>query len=80
MTNTAKIINHLNTVGHISIREAMDDYNMSGNVLTKVISDLNKGIAINTKRVFCKHPITGKRYARYFKVNHINHIADAFRS
>ena len=55
---------HLQSVGNISIREAMDDYGLSGGSLTKVISDLKKA-GHNIVKAFRKHPITGKRYARY---------------
>lgn len=62
--NKAKVVKHITTTGSISIREAMDDYGMSGGCLTKVISDLKKeGYTIS--RTFRKHPVTGQRYARY---------------
>lgn len=67
MKNIDLIVNHLNITGSISIREAMDDFSMSGGSLTKYISILKKN-GFNIKRIFKKHPITGKRYARYFLV------------
>lgn len=63
-SNQAKIINHLTKTGSISMREAMDDYGMAGNVLSKVISNLRKeGKNIITDMK--KHPLTGRKYARY---------------
>lgn len=60
----SKIVDHLNKTGSISIREAMDDYNISGGHLTKIISDLKKkGMVIH--REFKRHPINNRRYARY---------------
>jgi hypothetical protein len=56
---------HLETTGSISIRDAMADYGMSGGSLTKYISELRRQ-EYPVKRVFHKHPITGKRYARYY--------------
>lgn len=64
----AVVKRHLEITGTISIREAMDDYGMSGGSLTKYISDLRKQ-NVNINRVFGKHPITGKRYARYYLIN-----------
>ncbi|WP_425540717.1 helix-turn-helix domain-containing protein [Rhodoblastus acidophilus] len=58
------VLQHMNRTGSISIREAMDDYGMSGGSLTKYISELRKnGYGIKTK--WKNHPITGRRYARY---------------
>jgi hypothetical protein len=65
MTKKRIILNHLMVTGTISIREAMDDYNMSGGALTKCISELNRdGYKID--KIWYKHPITGQRYARYY--------------
>lgn len=63
-TYQAAILNHLNKVGSISIREAMDDYGMSGGSLTKYVSNLRKA-GHNIHRETRKHPITGRKYARY---------------
>jgi hypothetical protein len=62
-----KVLEHLHKVHTISVREAMDDYAMSGGHLTKIVSVLRQhGHPI--KRHFRQHPITGKRYARYYLV------------
>jgi hypothetical protein len=64
MTREDKILKHLRKAGTISVREAMDDYQLSGGSLTKAVSILRKeGYLINT--VWGKHPITKQRYARY---------------
>jgi Helix-turn-helix domain len=65
MTKTALVLKHLKNVGHISIRDGMDDYSLSGGSLTKHIS-LLRAQGHNIEKVFRKHPITGTRYARYF--------------
>lgn len=65
MTKLDKIMKHLRIVGTISIREAMDDYNISGGSLTKYISILRHDYEWPISREFKKHPITGDRYARY---------------
>lgn len=58
------VLSHIKTTGSISIREAMDDYGISGGTLTKSITLLKrKGNDIRT--IMKKHPITGRRYARY---------------
>lgn len=59
------VMRHLKTTGTISIREAMDDYQISGGHLTKLISQLRHDYEWNIGREFKKHPITGDRYARY---------------
>lgn len=67
-TYKAAILNHLNKVGSISIREAMDDYGMSGGSLTKYMTILRReGHSIH--RESRKHPISGRRYARYHLVS-----------
>lgn len=59
-----QIFSHLTRVGSITIREAMDDYNISGGHLTKIISRLKKeGHEIVTEMK--THPITKSRYAKY---------------
>lgn len=60
------ILNHLKKVGTISIREGMDDYNLSGGHLTKIISDLRKNYGWNITMKWQRHPITKQRYARYY--------------
>lgn len=65
MTKLDKIMNHLRRTGSISIREAMDDYQISGGALTKYISVLRHDYEWSIHREFRKHPITGDRYARY---------------
>jgi hypothetical protein len=68
MTNIEIILNHIDKAGSISIRDAMADYGMSGGSLTKYISILNRQQERIVK-VWNKHPITGKRFARYYKVD-----------
>jgi len=64
---SSRIYQHLVSTGSISQREAMVEYATGS--LTKEITRLrNAGIEINTVRKV--HPITGKRYARYFLVKH----------
>jgi hypothetical protein len=65
MTNIDTIVLHLNKTGSISIREAMDDYSMSGGSLTKYISMLKRD-GRDIVKVWKIHPLTGKRYARYY--------------
>jgi hypothetical protein len=61
--STSRIYQHLVTAGSISQREAMVEYATGS--LTKEITRLRAaGIDIDTIRK--THPITGKRYARYF--------------
>lgn len=62
--NHNKVLQHLEKTGTISIRDAMDDYGLSGGHITKIISDLRKAGYI-ISREFRKHPVTGRRYARY---------------
>ena len=65
------IFNHMQKIGSISIREAMDDYSVSGGHLTKIVSVLRRqGHIIHT--AMCKHPITGRRSARY-------HLFDVYK-
>lgn len=66
MTNIDTIVNHLNKLGSISIREAMDDYSMSGGSLTKYVSILKRE-GYDIVKLWKIHPLTGKRYARYYK-------------
>jgi len=62
-TQTQLIMNHLNKYGSISPREAMEDYQITR--LASRIYDLKQsGIRINPE--IKKHPLTGKRYARYY--------------
>ncbi len=63
---TSRVYQHLVTTGSISQREAMVEYATGS--LTKEITRLRSaGVEIETVRK--THPITGKRYARYFLVN-----------
>lgn len=63
-TDSDKVLKHLTKVGSISMREAMDDYGMAGNALAANIATLRKaGHKIVTQMK--KHPITGRKYARY---------------
>jgi hypothetical protein len=65
MTKLDIVLNHLSTTGSISIREAMDDYGMSGGALTKYISILRRDYDLNIITQWKSHPVTGARYARY---------------
>lgn len=63
-SNAELILNHIRTAGSLSIREAMNDYGMSGGSVTGTITKLrDAGFLINTEMK--KHPLTGRRYARY---------------
>lgn len=70
MTNIEIILNHIDKAGSISIRDAMADYGMSGGSLTKYISILNRQQQRIVK-VWNVHPITGKRFARYYKAENV---------
>lgn len=62
MTQEAKVLNHLNTVGSITVREAMVDYSISS--LTKRISNLRaEGHNIISEKK--RHKVTGQEYVRY---------------
>lgn len=71
LTFKASVLKHMQSVGSISIREAMDDYGMSGGSLTKYISVL-KAEGHNIHKEVRKHPITGRKYARY-------HLVDVYK-
>lgn len=59
------VLNHLKRTSTISVQEGFNDHGLSGGHLTKIISNLRKaGYKIDRK--FRKHPVTGKRYARYY--------------
>ncbi len=64
MTLQTKVLTHITKTGSISIREAMDDYSMSGGSLTKYISNLRM-LGHSIIKEFRVHPMTGRRYARY---------------
>lgn len=66
MTKLNLVLNHLNRVGSISVREAMADYGMSGGHLTKIISILRNDRQIDIVREMKRHPLTKTKYARYF--------------
>lgn len=61
----AVVLKHLSTVGSISIREAMDDYSVSGGSLTKTVCRL-KAKGHNIVKEWRRHPISNRRYARYY--------------
>jgi hypothetical protein len=65
MTSIDTVLLHIRKLGSISIREAMDDYSMSGGSLTKYISILKRE-GNDIVKVWKIHPLTGKRYARYY--------------
>lgn len=62
MTQEAKVLSHLRSVGSITVREAMVDYSIQS--LTKRISNLRAEghDIISTRR---RHKITGQEYVRY---------------
>jgi hypothetical protein len=66
-TPTATVLNHVNKLGRITIRDAMNDYGLSGGHLTKIVSNLRKQ-GYDIGRVFKRHPLTGRRYASYSMV------------
>lgn len=57
------ILKHLETVGSITVREAMIEYSIPS--LTKRISEL-RDLGYNIISVFKKHKLTGQRYVRYY--------------
>ena len=62
MTQEAKVLSHLRTVGSITVREAILDYSIQS--LTKRISNLRADghDIVSTKR---RHKVTGQEYVRY---------------
>lgn len=64
MTNAELILGHIRATGSISIREAMDEYSMSGGSVTGTITKLRDG-GYKIKTEMRKNPISGRRYARY---------------
>lgn len=59
-----KVYQHMVRAGSISAREAMADYSMSGNTLSRRITDIvAAGYSIERDRR--KHPLTGNMYTRY---------------
>lgn len=63
--HTKVVHDHLTKVKTISVREAMDDYGLSGGHITKIISNLRKA-GVPVEKQMRKHPVTGRRYARYY--------------
>lgn len=59
------VLRHLKKVKTISVREGMDDYGLSGGHLTKIISNMRKD-GHRVWKAMRVHPVTGRRYARYF--------------
>lgn len=68
MTNAELILAHIRTAGSLSIREAMSDYGMSGGSVTGTITKL-RDAGHNIVTEMRMHPITGRRYARYFLID-----------
>jgi predicted transcriptional regulator len=64
MTNAQLILNHIRTAGSLSIREAMDEYSMSGGTVTGTVTVL-RDLGYKIKTEMRKNPISGRRYARY---------------
>lgn len=59
-----QVFRHMEKAGSISAREAMFDLDMTGNTLSRRITDIeNAGIKI--ERSSKVHPTTQKRYTRY---------------
>lgn len=67
-TNAETILTHIRKTGSLSMREAMDDYGMSGGSLSGTICIL-RDMGYNIQTEMKKHPITGRRYARYYMAN-----------
>lgn len=62
MTQEDKVLKHLQSVGSITVREALVDYSIQS--LTKRISNLRAaGHDIESKRR--RHKVTGQEYVRY---------------
>ena len=72
MSNTKQldtIMKHLQTVGSITNREAIVEYNIMS--LPRRILDLKElGVQFNAVRK--THPVTGQRYVRYHLINEHN--------
>jgi hypothetical protein len=73
MTNLDIVAAHIEKTGSISIREAMDDYSMSGGSLTKYVSMLRRS-GNKIEKVWKIHPITKRRYARYYSQNALYNV------
>lgn len=56
------IMKHLETVGSITNREAIVEYNIMS--LPRRILDLEE-VGVKFNRIRKKHPVTGQRYVRY---------------
>lgn len=56
------ILKHLNTVGSITNREAIVDYNIMS--LSRRVCDLEE-LGYKFNRELKAHPVTGQRYKRY---------------
>lgn len=68
------ILNHLNTTGSITNREAIVDYNIMS--LSRRIRDLEEDWGVQFKRELKAHPVTGQRYMRYHVLT--KDIVDAY--
>jgi hypothetical protein len=62
-TQHTKILNHLEKVGSISVREGMVEYSIPS--LTKRISELRR-IGYKIEDQWKKHKVTGQWYKRYY--------------
>lgn len=59
-----KVLAHIESAGSISAREAMIDLGITGNSLSRRLTELeDNGIKIIRKKK--KHPITGQPFTRY---------------
>jgi succinate dehydrogenase/fumarate reductase flavoprotein subunit len=63
------IMKHLQTVGSITNREAIVEYNIMS--LPRRILDL-EAYGVKFSRVRKTHPVTGQRYVRYHLINEHN--------
>lgn len=64
-TQNQMILEHLNRFGSITPREAMEDYQIVR--LASRIDELKK-LGFNIEAEIKKHKLTGKRYAKYRRV------------
>ena len=68
------ILKHLDTVGSITNREAIVEYNIMS--LPRRINDLEQDYGVQFKREMKAHPVTGQRYVRYHVMT--KDIVDAY--
>jgi hypothetical protein len=66
-SNAELILSHIRAAGSLSIREAMDEYSMSGGSVTGTITKL-RDLGYDIRTEMRRNPISGRRYARYTMV------------